>query len=458
MSCSAENTILNTDNYGDTTMTIKEILSSISGECECGKVHTLPETVIESGKGVVSTLINHIDSFGAVHPYIISDINTEKAAGEKVKEMIAESGKTFTACLFNCEKPVPDEKSVGYAVMNCQPDCDIIISIGSGVLNDIGKILANITGKPYILVATAPSMDGFASMSSSMELDNLKISMPSKAADVVIGDTDILRTAPDILLKAGLGDMLAKYISICEWKYSQFITGEYYCEKVASLVRKALKICTDNAEALMQRDENAVKAVFEGLVLSGMAMNIAGCSRPASGTEHYFSHIWDMRSLSFGSAVSYHGINCAVGTRESYYLYRKLVNTVPDKEKALAYAKDFDLDAWNEKLRGFIGPGSEPMIKAEKTDGKYNPVNHAKRLENIINNWDLIISVIREELPDEECFNRIYSSAKIPACPEEIGLDKSVIPMTFLCTKDVRNKYILSSLTWDLGIIDDIVQ
>ncbi|MCQ2476495.1 MAG: sn-glycerol-1-phosphate dehydrogenase [Clostridia bacterium] len=439
-------------------MSIKETLSAAAGKCECGKTHELPHITVESGKGAFDTLMSHIDSFGAIHPYILSDINTEAVAGKKVKEMLEKSGKAYTSCLFECDKPVPDEKSVGYAIMNYTPECDIIISVGSGVMNDIGKIAANVTGKPYILVATAPSMDGFASITSSVELNGLKTSLPSTAPNVVIGDTDILKTAPDIMLKAGLGDMLAKYISNLEWNISRFVTGEYYCEKVASLVKTALKICTDNAEALLNRDDVAIKAVFEGLVVSGISMNIAGCSRPASGLEHYFSHIWDMRALCFGTAESLHGINCAIGTREAYNRYLKLLTFTPDREKAQAYARNFNLDSWNEKLRGFIGPGAEPMIEAEKKDGKYNSVNHAKRLENIITNWDEIISIIKKELPDEESFNSIYSLAGIPERPEEIGIDKSDIPMTFLCTKDVRNKYILSSLTWDLGIIEDFEQ
>ncbi len=439
-------------------MSVKEILSAVSGECECGKNHGLPDIVIESGKGAFDTLMSHIDSFGAIHPYVISDINTEAVAGKRVKETIEKSGKTYTSCLFEYDKPVPDEKSVGYAIMNYIPECDMIISVGSGVMNDIGKIVANVTGKPYILVATAPSMDGFASLTSSVERSGLKISLASTAPDVVIGDTDILKTAPDIMLKAGLGDMLAKYISNLEWNISRFITGEYYCEKVASLVKTALKICTDNAEALLNREDEAIKAVFEGLVVSGIAMNIAGCSRPASGLEHYFSHIWDMRALCFGKAESLHGINCAIGTREAYDRYMKLLTVTPDREKAEAYARNFDLDSWNEKLRGFIGPGAEPMIEAEKKDGKYNLANHAKRLDNIIANWDKIISVIKEELPDEESFKTIYSIAGLPEKPEEIGIDKKDVPMTFLCTKDVRNKYILSSLTWDMGIIEDFEQ
>ena len=121
--------------------------------------------------------------------------------------------------------PLPDEKTVGSAFMHFDQAYDGIISVGSGVLNDTGKIVSRITGRPYIIAATAPSMDGYASSTSSMERDGLKISLNTKIADVIVGDTDILKKAPDILLSAGMGDILTKYVAICEWRISHIING-----------------------------------------------------------------------------------------------------------------------------------------------------------------------------------------------------------------------------------------
>ena len=115
-------------------------------------------------------------------------------------------------------------------------------------------------------------MDGYASATSSMSRDGVKVSLNSRCADVIIGDTDILKTAPLHMLKSGLGDMLAKFVSIAEWRIAHIITGEYYCEEVAQLIRSAVKKCVDNAAGLLQRDEAAIEAVFEGLVIGGVAM------------------------------------------------------------------------------------------------------------------------------------------------------------------------------------------
>ena len=174
------------------------------------------------------------------------------------------------------------------------------------------------------------------------------------------------------MLKAGLGDMIAKYISICEWRIGNMITGEYYCENVAQLIRSALRRCVDNSPKLLQRDEEAIKAVFEGLVIGGAAMAYAGVSRPASGVEHYFSHIWDMRGLEFETSVSLHGIQCAIGTLIAIKLYEKIRKLSPEHQKALDYVKGFDYTNWSEELIKLLGKGAFEMIEIEKKEQKYN--------------------------------------------------------------------------------------
>lgn len=159
--------------------------------------------------------------------------------------------------------------------------------------------------------------------------------------------------------------MLAKYVAICEWKIANVVVGEYYCSHVADMVLSSLKKCVSNLDGFLAREEDAIANVFEGLVLCGVGMSLADCSRPASGVEHYFSHIWDMRSLSKGTPVALHGIQCAIGTRLAIQKYDQIKNVTPDRGKALAYASKFDFDTWSETLRKFVGVGSEQMIAQE---------------------------------------------------------------------------------------------
>ena len=424
--------------------------------CECGKEHYVP-VKIYSGRGALDNLVPVALEYKAKNVFLLADETTYKVAGERVKTMLEGAGINCV-CSILSESPEPDENSVGSAIMHYNAACDLIVAVGSGVVNDIAKIVATVANKRYIIVGTAPSMDGYASASSSMIRDGLKISLPSKSADVIIGDNEILATAPDKMLAAGLGDMLAKYVSICEWRISHLITGEYYCEKIASLVRGALKKCIDNKDGLLLREDAALESVFEGLVTCGAAMAFAGISRPASGVEHNFSHMWDMRSVEFGTAMDLHGIQCALGTLYSIKAYHVLKKKIPNKEKALRYVDAFDFDKWSDELRGFLGKGAEAMIALEGKEKKYDKAKHAARLEVIIDKWDEILKIIEEEIPEFDEYEAILDSIKAPKTLPEIGIDPATLPMALKCSKDLRDKYILPKLLWDLGILDEICE
>lgn len=429
-----------------------DILRTLSGEpCACGKEHKAAVREVYSGSGALEYLPASLKNAGVKKVFLLADVNTYQAAGEMVSEYLSRAGISFSRYVFPTGDIEPDEQSVGSAIMHYDADCDAVVAVGSGVINDIGKILSHTAGTLYYIVATAPSMDGYASATSSMSRDGLKVSLPTKCADVIIGDTDILCRAPEKMLRAGLGDMVAKYISICEWRISHLITGEYYCEQVAAMIRRALNRCVENADGLLRREPAAVEAVFEGLVLGGLAMAYAGVSRPASGVEHYFSHIWDMRGLAFGTKVDLHGLQCAVGTWLAAKEYGRLPEIKPDKEKALSNAETFDFSAWAEKLRLFLGKGAEAMIAQEEKEKKYDPALHRVRLTRIIENWERILEIIKEEIPVPCTLERLFDKAGLPKTPGELGISEEITEMVFAATKDIRDKYVLSRLLWDLG-------
>lgn len=425
--------------------------------CPCGKEHRFSSRVVVEA-GAIGRLPAILEEFGVRRVFVLSDRNTEAAAGRAVKDTLTAAGVTVSGYVFDEDAPEPDESHVGLAVMHADHAAQAVIGVGSGVINDISKILAATAGKPYIIVGTAPSMDGYASATSSMTVQGLKISLPSKCADVIIGDLDVLCQAPLKMMASGLGDMLAKYVSIAEWRIAALVTGEYYCEKVAHLVRTALARCVDNADGLLRRDPVAVAAVFEGLVIGGVAMTYAGLSRPASGVEHYLSHIWDMRGAALGTPVELHGVQCALGTLLAARLYERLTAMTPDRDKALAYAAAFDFAAWSDTLRQFLGKGAESMIALEEKEQKYDLEKHRARLAVIEENWQTIRQILQEELPPAAQLESLLVKLGLPTTMEQMGLDSALLPLTFRASKDIRDKYVLSRLCWDLGVLDEITE
>lgn len=426
--------------------------------CECGKIHRVDVDDVLIGKGVIHKLPEVMEKYDAKKPFILADNNTFSVAGDLVCGILENHSVPYAKYVFADGQLEPNEEAVGSAVMHFDASCDLIIGIGSGVINDIGKILSHITGRKYIIVGTAPSMDGYASATSSMNMDGLKVSLNSRAADVIIGDTDILKTAPLHMLKSGIGDMLAKYVSIAEWRIAHLITGEYYCEQVADLIRSALDKCVSNAEGLLKREDKAIEAVFEGLVIGGVAMAYAGVSRPASGVEHYFSHIWDMRGLEFGIQVDLHGNQCAMGTWQAVRLYERLKTVIPDEAKAKDYVNSFSYENWKEDLRAFLGNSAETMIAQEDKENKYDKSTHPARFAKIADNWNNILQILEEELPSVQRLSEIMDTIGISKDLQTIGVDSKTAKMTFKATKDIRDKYVLSRLAWDLGVIDELCE
>ena len=424
--------------------------------CACGKQHraTVGPCIVESG--AINRVPEFVKSFHATKVFVMADVNTYPIGGGRIVELLEENGIATSHYVFPSKRLEPDEHAAGSLFLHFDHTCDMIVAFGSGVINDLGKMLAFHTNRPYMIVASAPSMDGYASSSASMARDGIKVSLPCKCPDMIVGDLDILKNAPLEMLKAGLGDMLAKYVSLTEWRIAHLLVDEYTCDAVAALMRDCLRNCTDNASGLLRRDTAAVEAVFWGLVKAGMAMSYADSSRPASGTEHYYSHVWDMRGLEFGTPVSLHGIQAALGTFYTIKGYELLKTITPDREKALAYVESFDFGAWSNEMTEVLGKSAAPMIALEAKEKKYDRERHALRLGRILAHWDEILEIVGEELPSAAEFEALLDSIEAPKSVEEIGLPKEILPMTLRCTKDIRDKYILPRIFWDLGVLDEV--
>ncbi len=420
--------------------------------CPCGKTHrvALKEAVIE--RGAIFGLPALIKKYGR-KPFLLADENTWRATGEQAAALLRAAGIPFSSYLYE-KRPHPEEKAMGEVVFHFDPSCDLILGVGSGTINDLSKALAACSGRPYILLATAPSMDGLASDTSSMAVGGVKVSLPTCCPTAILADTEILKAAPAHMAAAGLGDMFAKYVSILEWRISNLVNGEYYCPEVAELVRRSLGTCASSAPGLMRGEEAAFKSLAEGLILSGVAMSFAGVTRPASGMEHYFSHLFDMRALEFGTPEELHGIQVGIGTALSLKLYRALQKLTPDREKALAAAAAFDKAIWAEELRDFLGSGAESLIALEEKEGKYDREKHAPRLERIIARWPEILGIIEEELQGTEEALQSLKAAGGYTRPEEMGIDRETAVRAYRTTKDIRDKYIGTRLLWDLGELE----
>lgn len=435
------------------SMTLEELLTPGGHACACGRVHKSGLKYLKIGQGAVHSLKEALDALGCQKPFVVCDPNTKAAAWDQVQKVLSDHGIPYHFFCLSSGHPEPDEHTLGSVAMAYDPACDVILGIGSGVINDTCKVLARAVGRPSAIIATAPSMDGYASDSSSMIQNGVKVSLYNACPQAIIADTDIIKNAPDRMLWAGLGDMLAKYISICEWRISHLVTDEYYCENIAGLVRSSLQKIISCAPTLMQRDPHTIEAVMEGLILSGIAMAFAEISRPASGLEHYFSHLWEMMALERGLPYDLHGIQVGVGTWLTLELYDKLRGLTPSRQTAEASMKNFSPRQWEKDIREIFGNAADTVLALEEKIHQNDPQKHQARLDLILSHWEDIQTIIREELPPTHDIEQLMRKLHMPITPQDIGIADKDVYNALIASRDIRDKYLTSSLLWDLGLL-----
>ena len=441
-------------------MTLTQLVRPEGYQCACGKCHVCALKYLNIGRGILNEVPKMIAAMGKTRPFVVCDGNTWEVAGRKVDAILTGAGIDHTVYVIPLENPeneriAPAEWEVGSVLMHFDMRCDMVLAVGSGVVNDTCKVIAHAMGRPTAVVGTAPSMDGYASNSSSMELNHVKVSLYNHGPEGILLDTEILAQAPMRMLQAGFGDMVAKYVAICEWRISHLVTGEYYCEDVAELMRSALRKMMAVADRIPQRDPDAIQAIVEGLVLAGVDMAYAEMSRPASGLEHYFSHMWEMMALERGVPYDLHGIQVGVGTVLTMKIYQTILSEVtPDPAVAQAHMDAFDGREWENNVRRIFGKTGEQIVAIEAKFRKNDPEGHARRFERIRAHWDEIVAIIREELPDFDSLYRTMQKTGMPMMPADLNISRQDVIDAFVGSREIRDKYIASSLLWDLGQTD----
>ena len=311
--------------------------------CACGKSHKVDIQAIRVGSGVIQELPGILRDLGASHIFLVADNYTFEAAGRQVEQLLDQAGLPYHKRVFQTETPlVPNEYALGSVLAAMTSQDDMLLAVGSGTLNDVTKYVSARTGVPYVIAATAPSMDGYASTVAPTILDGFKTTLPAVYPAAIVADVDILKDAPMPMLTAGFGDIIGKFTSLADWRLSHQLNGEYYCPEVAGVIEAAVETCAANAKALAQREPQAIQAVTEALILSGLAMGMVGVSRPASGAEHQMAHYWEMDALRRGEEHPLHGNAVGVGTVLAASLYEMAAEylpqgfAAPDKGQILA--------------------------------------------------------------------------------------------------------------------------
>ena len=415
-------------------MNIQQLLQSFP--CTCGHEHRCAIERVEIGRGAIGALTQLCRTARSV--LVLSDENTFAAAGGQT--MAALAGKEILPVTFGGDKlVVPDEQAVA-AMEPWLSRADAIVAIGAGVMQDLGKYGASLQHIPCHIVATAPSMDGYASTGAAMIMGGMKVTYPVAVPTSILADTAVLKDAPMELIRAGYGDIVGKFSALNDWKLSHAVKGEYFCQKVYDLMAEALQKTLTLAEGLVARDEEAVGALMEALVLAGIAMAFAGTSRPASGSEHHLSHYFEVTGLMRQKPYFPHGIDVAYSTVVTAQIRQKLLSA-PFPRAAAA----FDRADWEENLRRVYGSAADGYTQLQDKVGHYA----ADRLETYLEK-EAEIRAILAEVPAPEEIEGMLRAVGFDMAEFYALYDQQTRRDAVLYAKDIKDRYTVLWMYWDL--------
>jgi glycerol-1-phosphate dehydrogenase [NAD(P)+] len=388
-------------------------------ECTCGKTHRIEPHMVCYEEGALAHLPQVVQRCTSGRRLaVVMDTRTADVIGMAAGATFPDGDWHVTNIVVpdpaTDASPVCDDRThVG--LLSRIPHVDVLLAVGSGVISDLAKWAATDLGIPYVSVATAASMNGYASANVAATIKGIKTLLRGRPPYAVISDPVLLCNAPYELTAAGLGDALAKSVSSADWRMNHLLFDDYYCERSVTLIADIEPLYRDNPESVQARQRTAIGGLFEALLLTGVAMNMAETSAPASGGEHLISHTLDMMSSLDGIAHDLHGRQVGVGTILASELYRQVLST--ESPNFTTDPGDIDHDFW--------GHLSEE-VKNHYLQ-KHERLRTAAHILSRGNMWDRVrealVPLLRtpEELRD--CLRRAgaaYQSEHIGCSPERL--------------------------------------
>jgi glycerol-1-phosphate dehydrogenase [NAD(P)+] len=411
------------------------------------------------GTGVLNNVGNQLEqAFGRQAVVVVADDNTYAVAGKTVYEHLRSAEWMLTEPVVFPGTPAlyADFENVVALEEKLRATSAVPVVVGSGTLNDITKLAAHRAGRQYMCVSTAASMDGYTAFGAAITRDGFKQTMMCPAPRAVVADLDTLANAPAQMNSAGYGDLLGKVTAGADWILADALEIEPIEKNVWSLVQDSLRDWTGRPQEVHAGDRQAIENLFEGLILSGVAMQIYHTSRTASGSEHQFSHLWEMQALAHDSAPVPHGFKVGVGSIAIAALYELVL-----ARDLTRLDSDALCHAWpsrEEVERTVQQRHNDPKLAenaVQQSLAKYIPPEQLRqRLLGIQERWPVIKERLERQLMTAEHIRALLRDAGCPTKPAEVGISAAQLRETYTLARTIRSRYTVLDLANEAGILD----
>ena len=394
------------------------------GKCVCGREHTLETKKVVVEYNALANFEQYMEDVGLAgkrRTVVYDTMVYQLTEGKHVK---ADQEIVLEAKGLHAEDTLIEE------MMKQLDNPEVIVAFGAGTIMDFGRYPAYKLGIPFVAIPTLASSDGFTANICSAILNGQKKSTPMCAPILVVADLNIIKGAPARLVASGINDILAKYISLTDWRIAHLVAGEYFCPTVAELAEHALKLMREAADKYAATGVADHEAMTMAQMESGLTMQLLNHSRAASGAEHLMAHLVELHPPRFEKAEGIHGECVGVGTFECIKVYHELAKKTPKAKPFQPLTEEWVREKFGERLM----PG---IMKENEND-----VLATFPSQNIVDHWDEIRELIAQIPPVEE-MEKLYSDCHCKYRPEDIGIDPSLADEMLEISAAIRNRLTL---------------
>jgi glycerol-1-phosphate dehydrogenase [NAD(P)+] len=403
-------------------------------------VPTRAVTIAETLEGREAELVEQLDLGRRLA--LVSDANTHEALGARVARAL--DGRVAVTEIRLPGRPHADAVSVE-AIRRASADCDALIAVGAGTINDLCKYAAARDGKVYAVFGTAPSMNGYTSVNAAITVGGHKKSLPAVAAAGVFLDLEVLSKAPPRMIRSGLGDSLCRPSAQADWLLAHLLLDQPYRQAPFALLADDEADLFANSEALLRGDLDAMRALARSLVLSGFGMTLCGGSYPASQGEHLISHYAEMMAPA-DWPEAFHGEQIAVTTLTMTRLQERVLDGAAPRLSATALS-EADVTA---HFGAELGAVCWAAFNAKRLDAARAEALNARLSEN----WDSFRARLRAVLRPAAELEGVLARAGAPRRPEDLGWPPAFYRDAVVHAREIRDRYTFLDLAADSGLLE----
>ncbi|MES2144009.1 MAG: sn-glycerol-1-phosphate dehydrogenase [Pseudomonadota bacterium] len=398
--------------------------------------------------------------FGTGPACIIADDNTWAAAGQAVEAALVASGIPVRRHILpGRPRPKPSVELADRLQAVLATDGSVPVAVGSGVINDVVKHAAFGLGRPYLCVATAASMDGYTSAGAPLSDKGFKKTIQCRPARAILGDLDIISAAPRAMTGWGYGDLAGKVPAGGDWILADALGVEPIDDVAWPMVQGPLRGWLAGPGRIAAGERAAIEGLFAGLTMVGLAMELHGSSRPASGADHQIAHLWEMDDLSQDGERVSHGACVAVGTVASLRLYDWLgTQDLTRLDVAAVAAGATSMNDKAAEIRASLGTGEIAARAIEETSAKHlAPQALRDRLDTIRRIWPDLRGRLAAQLGPASDMAAALHAAGAPAEAAEIEVDRNYLQRTILNARFLRSRYTVLDFLDETGLLRSAV-